>query len=593
MEVDDGKVAAGDAMGSRTGSEGFGDFDIIGNPDEMDVTEYLVLLFDGKDAHSWMTAVEVVKASIAYVQGQIVSREGPIKKQKINNGIQAAEVENDDTPEKEDIQNLNKCANELEKLFNTPIDEWDHAMIRNSNRSYLILNCGMIFGLTRPCDQELVDVHQKLLEFTTKSGNKVVSWLRAKKLIESVVRYWEHTTDVALNPNRTSYLKDIQELYATSFSSWTEEKIENLREIGCDIPRGFLGDFESLPAEIGFGTYLSDYIKKMEGQDPYKKILMIQGWEQIFVLKRDHNGILGSLQPTERVPVSKITELLATVINYNMKLTVRITEDVVGLLDQYIPYHQEITEYPVLDYIKNFIQIGPLKDPAAITARNKRLRALKEVFSVNAHYPFPLGILNDKHLSLFVHNIGLTDASGDLTMEPNFPPIIKCECNVGYVDNMVDFFMKKVFFGGGDYWLVGTMFRTIAYFRYSDVFNDSVIRDILYDFYGKLVSYKNDHSRELRLNYGLNGILFIAGLELLKPFTEKKNKSNLNETDKKNLIEGCFLINKFASTYQFQNENIPKFYKEYMGPLFNYTKPPAPSADARTVSETVNLYANI
>ena len=57
MEVDDGKVAAGDAMGSRTGSEGFGDFDIIGNPDEFDVTEYLDSLVDEKDVESWIAAV--------------------------------------------------------------------------------------------------------------------------------------------------------------------------------------------------------------------------------------------------------------------------------------------------------------------------------------------------------------------------------------------------------------------------------------------------------------------------------------------------------------------------------------------------------
>jgi hypothetical protein len=565
-----------------------GDAAEMSDPDKIDIHDLLLGHIENRHTGSWIIAVAIVRLIKNYIGVKI---QGFRKRKPLDIGDDDGLV----------LENLRGYSAEINKLSLMPMIEWSSERIKIL-KDFQFEICQEIIGKYDVSGMDtLVDVHAILLAFIAQSTGRRVAWLKSKELIEMVVSYWWCLIDNEDNPNRGEYLRLIQKMNGTSFNGWEKEFIEGLAAIGLKIPVGLLGNYSVGTVILeGFGTFLSRYFAtNFDSISIDHKRLMIHGWKRAMLRKKDNYGIISLIETPAGggILVDTIIACLDRILSCRFKLQIS-REDII-FMDMAIPCYQEITDFPIIDFIESYVGKEAPRDAAALRARKRKLIALQEAISMNCHSPFPNTTLDSGNLSAYVQNISLDQEDGTLILPRSFDAIVGCKYNVGYIEMVSEYLRMGALNLNRDnhagsphfYIVLGVAFKRIADRRHKNQYNDSVVRGILSDFYQKLSSIKEERRKEMRTDDLGRGLDFIAGLELVKAYVEKEDKRHLNVNDMHNLNTGWVLMNFYSKIIDLDSKSIPPLYTSYLGCTLSDTEPPiATPPDARASSLTGTLF---
>ena len=397
------------------------------------------------------------------------------------------------------------------------------------------------------------------------------------------------TARIVLNKIRLYVLENLQHFQAlpsinvllnSDMITWGVSAIGHVTAV--PIPVINLGDYQKKWSVVGLGTTVNQLVTNPD-IDITKKSVMIRGWQEICKMKS--RGVSIELIHTPTSGLDKTTDVIIGIlekVRTGRPNSMIIDNDEIRTLNGAIPWGSEITDYPLLLYIKEMIMKS-----ASVADKTAILDLFKETLVTN----FPGWILSNKEdgATALCSEISQLIINPSNSLYCNSETVLyHTKCNVGCVQFAHE--SLKTLTNGGHHLYIGSIFMRIKKYKYNALFNRNVISWFLKDFYKQVEAAYDRNSGTILVTR--DGIDSFSVLPKIKTFVDITGIGHTNQQIQ-DFVEGCVILNLFSDVLAFSTANIPASIREYLGDTLDNRVPGAVAAAAllRADSRTDELYA--
>ncbi len=357
----------------------------------------------------------------------------------------------------------------------------------------------------------------------------------------------------------------LRELLNSALSKWRPERIMLLNEVS--IPDYVIRDYEKTVCITGFGNAVRNMIRN-KNINLADKIILILGWRQTCKLK-DNDGCLELEQPGKH----RTKDVLYALKNIQDGLTPSSTgteTNHVLLLNEAIPWAEEITNYPFLKFLNDTM--------VDIDAEKKRAKLALFTGLLSNRVPEYLLFdnLDDKNkLINALRHVSVLE-TGEVKIESEAQIVLfHTKCNVGVIGLMYE--QSNLIDDCGIIY-TGSLFQHILKYREKICFNQSVIDGLMNELYIVIDSYFRRKNYDVGINSGAYSCL--CALKTIKSFIDT-SREKLTDKLHMEFNHGCVILNNHIDILTLGEKDIPVVIMDYLGDGIDNAKPPTPVIQAQ------------
>lgn len=399
-------------------------------------------------------------------------------------------------------------------------------------------------GLT-PKKNEGINIANILSSFKYEKGSKIMP--AASIVITKTISFLEYQEQ---SPETIIILRKL--LYRV-IDNLSVDDITKFNKIF--IPEYALGDYDKGADIIGLGKAVKLLVNRKDIQTEDKNIILM-GWIQICKLKRKTDPFY-----EQNIDIDTLVDILEQIRSKSP--AIEITTDQMNILNERVPWSEEITGYSLYTYLINDLNTEESEDTESV------INEIRDLIL----YQVPESLLfqnrKDKNNLLDgLENISFKNA-GSTSKSEIKQNLFYTVCNVGVVDLVRK---QSKMWNDDESLFLGSLFQRFVKFRDNANFNKSVVEALINDLSNLVDLHLEKKSMESMQDR--KSIDCSKAKKKIDSFISKKKR---DPGQRMEFHRGCIILNMHSNLFNMKSSDVPTIFRDYFGERFDANSPQFPT----------------